>query len=85
MFIHFNSDEGEECDNCGTPHTIMHMSMEYQSSSVNLCLGCLSALSLALGHASKKLRLQENGGEPRIVSALEPKPAARLQGALRSS
>jgi hypothetical protein len=72
MFIHFNSEEGEECDNCGIPHTIMHWSMEHRHISVNLCLGCLSALALALGHASTKLRLQGNGSDPRTGSALEP-------------
>src|ERR1700730_11120976 len=25
MFIHFNSDKGVVCDNCGTTSTIMHM------------------------------------------------------------
>jgi hypothetical protein len=57
MFIHFDSGEGEECDNCGTFHPIMHMSMGHRGCSVNLCLGCLSALARALSHASKKLRL----------------------------
>jgi hypothetical protein len=56
MFIHFNSSEGEECDNCGMPHTIVRMSMRLRRSSVSLCAGCLEALTGALGHAQKKLR-----------------------------
>ena len=27
MFIHFNSNKGVVCDNCGTTSTIMHMSL----------------------------------------------------------
>jgi len=64
MFIHFDSSDGEECDNCGTPHTIMHMSTGHRDRSVNLCLGCLSALVQVLGHASKKLRLEGNSKSP---------------------
>jgi hypothetical protein len=37
MFIHFNSDTAE-CDNCGTPSTIMHMSIEQFERSVHLCI-----------------------------------------------
>jgi hypothetical protein len=42
MFIHFDSSDGEQCDNCGTPHTIMHMSTGHRDRSINLCLGCLA-------------------------------------------
>jgi hypothetical protein len=66
MFIHFDSSDGEECDNCGTPHTIMHMSTG--DRSVNLCLGCFSALAQVLGHASKKLRLGGNSENPVLTS-----------------
>ena len=56
MFIHFDSYKGTQCDNCGTPRTIMHMSMEHLGCSVNLCVVCFGALAQALTHASKKLR-----------------------------
>jgi hypothetical protein len=56
MFIHFNSDTAE-CDNCGTPSTIMHMSIEQFERSVHLCIGCFGTLAHAIGHASKKLRI----------------------------
>jgi len=55
MFIHFDSDKGEKCDNCGTPSSMMHMSMGHLGRSVNLCIACFSALAQALSHASKKL------------------------------
>jgi ribosomal protein S14 len=54
MFIHFNSDKGA-CDDCGNPHTIMHMSVMHLDRSVNLCKACFRALAQAMGHASKKI------------------------------
>jgi hypothetical protein len=42
----------------------MHMSTGHRDRSVNLCLGCVSALAQVLGHASKKLRL----GKPVLTS-----------------
>jgi ribosomal protein S14 len=55
MFIHFNSDKGA-CDDCGNPHTIMHMSVMHLDRSVNLCRACFWALAQAMGHASKKIK-----------------------------
>jgi hypothetical protein len=68
MFIHFDSSVGEECDNCGRPHTIMHMSTGHRDRSINLCLGCVSALAQVLGHASKKLRLGGYSESPLLTS-----------------
>jgi hypothetical protein len=38
MFIHFDSDEGTKCDNCGSSPTLMHVSMEHSARAVNLCI-----------------------------------------------
>jgi hypothetical protein len=57
MFIHFNSEQSSICDICGTPKTMMHMSVMSSDRSLNLCVGCLRALFQALTHASTKLKL----------------------------
>jgi hypothetical protein len=57
MFIHFDSEQSTICDNCGTPRTIMHMSVTSSDRSLDLCVTCLRALFQALRHASEKLRL----------------------------
>ena len=57
MFIHFDSDKGADCDNCGTPGTIMHLSMVRVDQTVNLCLVCFGALAQAFNRASEKLRI----------------------------
>ncbi len=55
MFIHFDSDKGAECDNCGTAGTIMHMSVLRVDQTLSLCIVCFGALAQAICHASKKL------------------------------
>ena len=58
MFIHFDSDKGAECDNCGTPGTIMHMSVVRVDQSVNLCRVCFGAMAQAFSRASEKLKIR---------------------------
>jgi hypothetical protein len=69
MFIHFNSDKGVVCDNCGTTSTIMHMSIELFERSLHLCIGCFGTLAHAIGHASKKLRITPQDSEVRFQSS----------------
>lgn len=57
MLIHFDSDKGAECDNCGTRGTIMHMSVVRTDHTVNLCIVCFGALAQAFSRASEKLRI----------------------------
>jgi len=57
MFIHFDSDKRAECDNCGTPGTIMHMTVLRVDHTVNLCLICFGTLAQAFSRASEKLRI----------------------------
>jgi hypothetical protein len=57
MFIHFDSDKGAECDNCGAPGTIMHLSMVRVDQTVNLCIVYFGALAQAFNRASEKLRI----------------------------
>ncbi len=57
MFIHFDSDKGAECDNCGSPGTIMHLSMVRIDQTVNLCIVCFGSLAQAFSRASEKLRI----------------------------
>lgn len=58
MFIHFDSDKGAVCDNCGTAGTIMHMSALRADQTVDLCISCFSALAQAFSRASEKLKVQ---------------------------
>ncbi len=58
MFIHFDSDQGAECDNCGTAGTIMQMSVVRMDRTVNLCIVCFGALAQVFSRASEKLRIQ---------------------------
>jgi hypothetical protein len=55
MFVHFDSDKGAECDNCGATGTIMHMSVLHVDQTVSLCIVCFGVLAQAICHASKKL------------------------------
>jgi hypothetical protein len=70
MFIHFDSDKGAECDNCGTAGTIMHMSVLRVDQTVSLCIVCFGALAQAICHASKTLipSPSPNGSQCRIGS-----------------
>ena len=56
MFIHFDSGKSAECDDCGNTHAIMHLMTERSERSLTLCINCLTALTQALGRASKKLK-----------------------------
>ena len=57
MFIHFDTDKGAECDNCGTRGTIMHMSVLRVDQTVSLCIVCFGAVAQAFSRASEKLRI----------------------------
>jgi hypothetical protein len=57
MFIHFDSDKGAECDNCGTRGTIMHMSVVRMDQTVSFCIVCFAALAQAFSRASEKLKM----------------------------
>ena len=57
MFIHFDSNKGAECDNCGNRGTIMHMSVMRVDQTVNLCIVCFGAVAQAFSRASEKLRI----------------------------
>jgi ribosomal protein S14 len=59
MFIHFDVDKSEECDNCGCPGAMMHMAVLHSERSLNLCSNCFRALALALRHATRKLRIED--------------------------
>jgi hypothetical protein len=54
MFIHFNTEKGAECDHCGNPSTIMHMSVKPLDRSINFCVVCFGGLAQAIKHASKR-------------------------------
>jgi hypothetical protein len=58
MFIHFDSDKGAECDNCGTRGTIMHMSVQRVDQTVHLCVICFGAMAQALSLASEKIKFR---------------------------
>jgi hypothetical protein len=66
MLVHFNA-ESAECDNCGNPRTIMHMSVRDLDCSVNLCIACFGALRKTLNQASRKL----DGGAPLVMRRAE--------------
>jgi ribosomal protein S14 len=59
MFIHFDVDKNGECDNCGNPGAMMHMGVLHSERSLNLCSNCFRALALALRHATRKLRIED--------------------------
>jgi ribosomal protein S14 len=56
MFIHFDSNKGSVCDDCGNPGSIMHMLVNRSACSVSLCATCFRALALAVTYGSEKLR-----------------------------
>lgn len=58
MFVHFDRDRTEKCDNCGVLGTIMHMSVDRFDATLNLCVGCFGALTRAFQNASAKLRIE---------------------------
>jgi hypothetical protein len=62
MLIHFNAERGAACDDCGNPHTMMHMWVRHLDRSVNLCLFCFRALTKALSQASGKLGVDDQLG-----------------------
>ena len=55
MFVHFNLDQGVQCDQCGNSSAIMHLSMEYCDRSVHFCTACFWTLARTMSHASKKI------------------------------
>jgi ribosomal protein S14 len=57
MFIHFDSDKGTACDNCGERGTIMQMSMVRVDQSFNLCRACFGAVAQVFMRASEKLKI----------------------------
>jgi hypothetical protein len=57
MLIHFDSDKGAECDNCGTRGTIMHLSVVRADQTVSLCIVCFGAVARAFSQASEKLKV----------------------------
>lgn len=59
MLIHFDVDKSGECDNCGYPGAMMHMAVLHSERSLNLCSSCFRALALALRHATRKLRIED--------------------------
>jgi hypothetical protein len=59
MLIHFKAERGARCDDCGNPHTMMHIWAQHLDRSVNLCVGCFRALTKALSQASAKLQVGE--------------------------
>jgi imidazoleglycerol phosphate dehydratase HisB len=59
MFIHFDVDKSEECDNCGDAGAIMHMAVLHSERSLHLCSSCFRALALALRQATRKLRIED--------------------------
>jgi hypothetical protein len=69
MFIHFNSDKGVVCDNCGTTSTIMHMSIEHFERSLHLCIGCFRTLAQVIVQASKKLRITPQASAVRFQAS----------------
>ncbi len=52
-------DVSGECDNCGHPGAMMHMGVLHAERSLNLCSMCFRALALALRHATRKLRIED--------------------------
>jgi hypothetical protein len=75
VFIHFNLDKGA-CDDCGNPHTIMHMSAMHLDRSVNLCKACFWALAQAMDHASKKINPPQLGTV--IIGLSRPTHSAQI-------
>ena len=59
MLIHFDADKGGECDNCGYSGVMMHMAVLHAERNLNLCSTCFRALFLALRHATRKLRMED--------------------------
>ena len=55
MFIHFNSDPDASCNNCERSGTIMHISVERLSHTLNLCAACFTAMFRVFSFASEKL------------------------------
>ena len=55
MFIHFDLDREEQCDNCNTVGTLMHLTCVPQSRMLNLCKSCFRSLTAALMQADRKL------------------------------
>jgi hypothetical protein len=60
MFVHFDQAEPRECDNCGHPGVIMHLSVVRSDVTINLCTDCFAAAALAFKLAAKKLRMDED-------------------------
>ena len=57
MFIHFDSDNAGECDNCDTTAgTIMRMAMGRSGNLIKLCIGCFRIMVQVLNFAAEKLR-----------------------------
>jgi hypothetical protein len=59
MFIHFNSDPDASCNNCERSGTIMHISVERLSHTLNLCAACFTAMFRVFSVASEKLNLRK--------------------------
>ena len=60
MFVHFDSNRHVQCDDCGDPNTLMHVSMKRSDRSMDLCATCFKAFALAISYGSEKLRFFKN-------------------------
>ncbi len=58
MFIHFDRDRSEKCDNCGALGTIMHLSVDRCDAMLNLCVTCFGAMARVFQNATAKLRIE---------------------------
>jgi hypothetical protein len=55
MFIHFDSSEAENCDDCGNPTSLAHVCAKQSPRGLNLCAACFRRFTLAIVQACKKL------------------------------
>jgi len=55
VFIHFDSDAHQRCDNCGAYGTVLHLLFEPSGRTLDLCVFCYRALLCALARAAQKL------------------------------
>jgi ribosomal protein S14 len=59
MFIHFDADTAQRCDNCGAQGTLMHLMFAPSRHSFDLCGICFRTLADALAQAMRKLGAQD--------------------------
>jgi len=59
MFINFDADNQQQCDNCGRSGTLMHLVFTPSNRVIDLCRKCFEALATAMLQALRKFGMND--------------------------